>query len=312
MLKRFMTRDEYNTNKFAIRHLLQAQGDAHVFRVLPGQFPQEVAWKAAAELIAKTKADGGHAQLVRGFVLIVWFAEGDAISYTAFPCPVVRIKPASDAPATHVSTYEAADVTSAPMVFVPSSRMHPELSDAQLLSSTLQLSHVWSVPPCEMPKIRAMRRTRCALERHKFCLSPEEAVGRRPMVVYMGFFLKEYMAHASSIPVTDHFDAHASFGFPFADPHDVEAHAYPLSLAAHADALVHPKPPWTHDRSAWLPSSGALHAATLAAGEARTDCELRAHMPLFFQLYKRLECEYLTRMLSCWHPKFDWKDAEPM
>jgi hypothetical protein len=310
MPNRPTNRQEYNENKIAIHFHLQKKGDAPAFRVLQGKFADDNAWREAATLIEDARARGDQATLVRAFTLVTW-SSNDGQSefvYAAVPCPIVRTVPSMGGHATHTTTMQIGDDCRDPIVVVPSSRLHPELTDNQILSAQFSLSWVWSVPPNRMPNIRALRKARCVYEQQRYCLTPDEGVSRRTVASQVGFFLLDYLLHLSSISVNDRFDAQTSFGFPFAysDSREAAPIAFEEGIQGRINAIVNPEPPWAHDRTAWLPSVEKLHRAIQGTSNVRTPDELHVHMPNFFTVYKQLENEYIRRRRACWDPKYDW------
>lgn len=305
-----MTCAEYNANKHGVRALLQNAADPYAFRLVAGAMRDVVTWPATAVRMDELRRNGDDVTLVRGYLLVTtpFMAQvgcESEIVYSAVPCPVLRVRGPNGGKPRHETMYDGAvgGVGNGPLLFVPSSRLHPDLTDEQLMSGAFQPCHVWSVPPQYVRNIRALRDTYSAYEHRRFRFAPEESEAPRTIVTRSGFFLSEYLTSvASKLARHDHTDARLAFGMPYMPMVKDAKLAAPMDLHigdfACQDALIDPQPPWKHDRDAWLPSVDALHAAIHdTKGLARTDVLERQHH--FFQLFVKLEHEYAERRYTC-------------
>lgn len=305
-----MTRAEYNANKHAVRALLQNAADPYAFRLVAGVMRDAVMWPASAVRMKELRRQGNDVTFVRGYMLVTtpFLAQiglDNEIVYSAVPCPVLRVRDADGGKARYETVYDGSvgGAGNAPLLFVPSSRLHPELSDEQLMSGAFQPCHVWSVPPEAVQPMRALRDTHSAYERRRFCFAPEEMDAPRTIVTRSGFFLCEYLSSAASkVARYDHADARLAFGMPYMTLANDTKICAPMDMRADdfkcQDALIDPQPPWKHDRDAWLPSVGALHAAIHdTKGLACREVLERQHH--FFQLFVKLEHEYAQRRYTC-------------
>ena len=303
-----MTKDEYNAIKRLVRDHLQAAHDRNPFRVKPGKFSNMLAWPCAARRMAELYDAGNDVSLVRGYMIITMQKTPltDHNSYRAIPCPMIHVTSRADGAEYDETTMNgslAPEDAQSPILFVPSSRMHPNVSDTELLFASFALGHIWSVPIDSRACIRALRDTHCAFEKRKFCFTPEEAEAQPQIVVRIGCFAKQYFEKTTKIVVSDHVDAQIAFGFPYKQIND---RSMPLVLLTQlmdgmqTDLITDPAQPWQQDRRAWVPSVRKLHEAMRAAnGLKDDDDDFDTKRMAIEAAYAECEREYTHRRIRC-------------
>ena len=130
-----MTVQEFQAGKREIMKLLWRKGDpAPVCNVLPGWLDERAGLMAVSEYLENNK----DCRLVRGFRLIVFINAADTFSYAARSEAVVRT------PSGEIKSFikHRRGDPSMRFIFIASSRMHPDLSDANLLSGFFHLTTV--------------------------------------------------------------------------------------------------------------------------------------------------------------------------
>jgi hypothetical protein len=290
-----MTTVEYAKHKRQISALLRNPKDEPpVCNVLPGDLESH----DAARKISKLLEEDSSLKLVRGYWLITIDNCAHGFSYCARSHVLIRDQRGKLRSFTRV----AGNCARAPFIFVPSSRMHPELSDDQLLSGRFQLSTI--VGGCNMISSAIFRTKQLwsSLERVHFCASPEEAEAV-PYVVLWNFPLfPEFMTDSEKGRrlAYSHNDAAIAFGMPYRYVKDGEQVETANARIKFKDSNTMPwnvgsNETWRTEPDVWLPSTPDL-IRTLEMIYVEESVPEPLHAAVLFHLYGRLSDEYIGRI----------------
>jgi len=285
-----MKLEQYNSNKRAIRTHLCAKHDAHAILVKPGAFSPEVSLRAARLRMSELSADPeAGCRLIRGYRLV---SLGDTVSYSAVGDVVIGF-----ANGTFESLTHAPDGSQRPSVFVPSTRMHQELSDTELLSGYWLTCSVLGGSAQVVATLLRLRNNMCNFETRRLCASPEDAKARRSLAVRQFPGFAAWSKSKSMLPQSLFVDSVLSFGMPFRELRDDEMEAVYDGCYSKQQAelgkwseYVAPQHPWEFEQRMWLPSVHRLHCLIDENQEADDE--------LFYELYDTLEGEYAARLTN--------------
>jgi len=281
-----MSSSEYNKYKRQICSLLRCKEDPPpVCNVLPGKLKSYDAMK----LISQELKENPSAKLERGYKLIA-FAGSNFYGFSFHGKPLVLLRYGNGKLCCFT---RCADMyTNSPFIFVPSSRMHKELSDEQLLSGRYALCKV--VGGC-----RIATSTTLLIEPVEFCASPEEGEAR-PLIVLLRFPLFSEFWESEKGKRHARSDIE-SVGIAFGMSHRLVAENESIEslfscvaedglISWHSDTSGK----WVRKPADWLPSTGELIRA-LDMMYIDESVPEHIHPTLLFHLYGKLSDEYILR-----------------
>ena len=295
-----MTPKQYNKNKHSIRKHLCNKCDDNAVLVQPGSFLPDFALRALKVRLGELnngQDKAGISSIVRGYRLISMLGSNcniDSVMYSAVADVLIKL------PCGHYESLTKNTTTSrpnAPHIFVVSSRMHPELSDADLLTGYFLLCTVIGGPAKITATLLRLRENTCEFEKRRMCASPEDAKARRSLAVRQFPGYAKWAKSKSTLPPSTYIDAVISFGMPSRELGDVEMDqiydgTYTQSMKQIElgtwSEYVMPYEPWRFEYSRWLPSVHRLHCLI--------DENPGAEDELFHTLYAILEEEYAERL----------------
>jgi hypothetical protein len=296
---------EYNRHKFRIRQHLCAHGDPFAIVVACGHHRNETATHATGRRIRELQNDGETVKLLRGYRLttICDFEAGGQITYHADSTLVIRRENGQHECLARNRYVE----DRSRFIFVPSSRMHADLSDAQLVSGAYLLCTIVDGP---LPMLQSLLLTRDILshfERRKICASPEDATSRRLLFTRCFPFLNHWFQTACKLPPDLKTDAAVSFGCCYRELSDDECAAAledklagkELNMGPPVEpiALLEPEAPWCFEERVHLPTVEKLHAfyrCTVLSGTVWYPDQQSA----YYKFYDALQQEYSDRLVS--------------
>jgi len=294
---------EYNANKPEILKHLRAKGDPFPFVVNPGQHREELAFRETSARLAKLRSHGVNVTLLRGYRLttIHGLAQDSGLLYNASPCLVLKVGTVYEC----LSCNRDPD-SNAPIVFVPSSRMHPELTDTQLLSGSYLCCTVVGGAPMTVRALLVARNALSFFEQRKLCATPEEGVPRRLLLTRTFPLFSEWMSTCCKLPFDLITDFSISSGCCFREILDEEAEealrvvgeggVYDFGTEDPSVDMTAPDPPWVFERETWLFSVGALHDFYLESSKGTNALQNFELVSTFYLLYNKLQDEYLSRL----------------
>lgn len=300
------TLDEYNSNKVAIRRLLCRKNDPTTAYLAPGEHSPDLAPRFLRDRLAELRASGVTGfKMVRGFKLVTIGLPGSKPSFLTFNAASHVVLQHPDGSFESV-TRNGDDVEGGKYIFVPSSRMHADLTDDELLSGYWLLSTVVSGPPSIISTLVRIRSAMCSFEQRRLCGSPEDARARRSIVFrYFPSYLK-WVSKKSLLQVSIQTDATVAFGIPHRELTDEEfervfdggdADQKQITEVVSCYELTNPKEPWGFEKERWLPSVAVLHALVdevVMSDEPHSE----ENEKMLFALYDVLQDEYATRLSS--------------
>jgi hypothetical protein len=285
---------EYKQNKRQICQLLRVSSDPRpVCNILCGTLePHE----AATHIAEKLKQDP-TARLVRGYRLITFANRGFGFSFCGRSHFLLKtgdgkLQCFTRAPERCIDT---------PYIFIPSSRMHKDLSDKELLSGKFQLSTI--VGGCSM-MTSALFLTKTmwsSIERMHFCTAPEEGKAMRCVVLWNFPLFPEFLqSEEKGIRLlSSRNDAAIAFGMPYRFIEDCET----ADEVSNTRVAMNTRLPWANDlpekwikeRDVWLPSTNELLRTLelIYVEKAVPDALCTA---VLFHLYNKLSDEYIGRI----------------
>lgn len=302
-----MTVAQYNANKYGIRKHLCNGGDPRARLVRPGTCQPELAPRVVGlRLEELNRVHGGGYTLVRGYRLISMTSAVSAmrqVTYSAQSHLVIKT-PTGE----YESLTRSADDSrpTEPYIFVPSSRMHTDLTDAELLSGYWLLCTVVGGPPEITATLLRLRENMCDFEKRRLCATPEESRARRSLAIRQFPGYMKWSQLVSKLPANTYVDSVIAFGMPFRELTDAEMDVIfdgidvrqTLSGEGDTSDFLKPEPPWQFDRSMWLPSVPKLHAEVERFVEVADGHDSAADV-VFFPIYETLQEEYATRLVTC-------------
>ena len=296
----------YNMNKRAIRKHLCNTTDPKAAIVRSGNCNVDhFAARATRDRLAALHAEGKtHCKVVRGYRLVSLSDGSNSVvtaSYTARSEVVIDLGDGNYECQSSAPT----GVENDRFVFVPSSRVHPELSDDQILSGYYLLGSVVGGPPEITTTLLRLRDQMSHFDKRRLCGSPEEAVSGRSLAIrkFPGF--ARWSDTVSRLPKTVFTDASIAFGFPFREVRDDEIETMfqggdlreVISEYGTTNDFINPKPPWKFERERWLPGVETLHQLTALYSEGAQGPSFETDS-IFFPIYQRLQLEYCNRLTS--------------
>jgi hypothetical protein len=288
------TIDEFNVHKKTICKVLRARNDMLPFVVATGTLGDELAIRESA---LRVRALGDDARLVRGYRLVTVPGLRPEPTFNAIPAVCIV-----HADGTRESLHHSTSDDASKLVFVPSRRMHPDVTDDDLANATQVLCTVVVCPIPVRHSLSLVREKLSWFEQRRFTFSPEEGKPRR-LIISRAMPVFALWMQSDSLRIQTIDDALIAFGFPFRELAGDEHTEAVVSNAPHvndvydAHELLAPVPPWAFERRCWLPSVPALHAfhARILETEGE-DAAWLAHAEEYANYYRQLESEYMHRL----------------
>lgn len=277
----------YKLHAKLILPLLRCQSDPPpVANVFPGCYSET---DTPAEIRRVLLDHGDQFELIRGFKLLdlsekpdnefVWVARG---------CLCLRT-----ASGRVVSVTRDEKNQGTPFIFVPSSLLHENLSDEELLSGAYQLGNVVGGDKHIVGRLLLEGVTQSVFEKNIFVrkaidLQPIPSAVLRPYPFFQEF-LQSNDAIADRLT-----DAAISFGMPYrVATVDECLHGTSEQEANSAETLLFPRKPWMFAPDVWVPSSRLLHATLdLCISTPMSPSEQKSR---FLEVYAKLGKEYADR-----------------
>ena len=324
----FMSVGDYNMAKKRVHSALWKRGDgAPICNVLPGKY-DKVEWFLQMQKKLKTMPD--DVELVRGYKLVILISDPNCLVFGGVSHAVLRDKTTRKVECLLRDERRGND----PYIFLPSSRMHPELSDDDLLSGLYQITTVLCGDKRVVKAILEFKRTLSVFESSLFADSPETATAR-PTAKLMDFpFFWDYMRARNKLFQENAFDFAVSCGIPYKTNtnrddinianHEKEA-LEAVRKSTHltreeAQEAVAPLPPWEVCPELWLAGTEKLHRAVRLlfvednevkavevdnviceategdSGDEEEPEPVQFKRAIFFALFYQLEAEYCERI----------------
>jgi len=301
-----MTVAQYNANKHSIRNNLCNRGDAKTALVRPGIWPPDLAPRAIRARLKQLKEDGSEGYgIVRGYRLVSMTTPNSHMraTYNAQPHVVITCPNGEYESLTRNTTKSNPD---APYVFVPSSRMHTDLNDEELLSGYWLLCTVVGGPPEITGTLIHLRDTMCDFEQRRLCSSPEDSRARRSLAIRQFPGYAKWARLASKLPASVYVDSAIAFGMPSRELTEDEMdmvfageNIRTMIDIGDASEFLHPKEPWKFERERWLPSVEKLHVCVDNYTQMVYHTEHVVVEDVLFPIYEQLQTEYAMRLTNC-------------
>lgn len=302
-----MTVAQYNANKHDIRKHLCNRGDAKAALVRPGNWPPDLAPRAIGERLKQLNDDGNAGySIVRGYRLVSMTTANSRMrtTYNAQSHIVIRSPNGDYESLTRNTTKSNPD---APYVFVPSSRMHTDMDDEELLSGYWLLCTVVGGPPEITGTLIRLRDNMCDFERRRLCSSPEDSRARRSLAIRQFPGYAKWARLVSKLPESVYVDSAIAFGMPSRDLTDEEMdmvfageNIRTMMEIGDASEFLHPKEPWKFEKERWLPSVETLHVYVDRYSKmVYYTCGGGVVEDVFFPIYDQLQTEYAMRLTNC-------------
>ena len=291
-INRPMTVKEFNTMKKDITKLLRSKGDD--FPVCNVQNGCNSVPEAYMKMQLALDMPSQTSRLTRGYKLVVITDHRDLYTYAAQP--YVALKQADGSIVSFIKDERFGDT---PFIFVPSSKMHPEISDAKILSCNWKLATVVSGNSLILDMLVRVKQNMSIIERQKFAFAPENAVAAPVVRIRFFPFFKEFVEsnpHAFDNPN----DAALCFGMPYQNIKDDKTSknsrdTFIWGKTDDAMDFLEPTSSWLIDTVAWLPSVSKLHA-TMNAIYIKRNVPKALHYKLLISIYEKLGHEYKSRL----------------
>lgn len=297
-INRPMTVKEYNSRKKDILALLRRKGDPlPEANIAHGEFSSVETAMRIKEIL---KDPGNTYTLVRGYRLVI--VMDDPVLFT-YGCQSYLVLRNADGKLRCVTRGDRFQEHT--FIFVPSSRMHPELSDDELISGKHQFATIISGSRCTVEAMRISKRNMSLFEKRTYALTPETAeVIPSAYVRYFPFFVDflKRTKYAFETPA----DVAVCFGMPWRPLEDEDLDELDLATtklntvtaptAVDAVEFISPVLPWRFDRDSWLPSVPSLHAILEGMYALENAIPQNIRLALLFQTYEQLGREYYARM----------------
>jgi len=250
--------------------------------------------------MSQLHGDGKECRLIRGYKLTSLPLPDSGIESIAYSAQAVIVIQHADGRYESLACNNVSSDPS-PFVFVPSSRMHPELSDEQLLSCHFALAEIIDGPAAIVDTLIRMRCTMSRFEQRKLCRSPEEAPTVKNLMI-------RYFPHFEAwsrkrCKLCMHVDIAIAFGMATRPMTDTE-NEYILSggmteaprpLVEDRRSLTKETGEWTFERDVWLQGVAALHMFVDGTATQQGCDENEAVARVYFQCYDSLQIEYAKR-----------------
>ena len=295
--------DEFNCHKRALCAVLRSKADPLPFLIQPGALLDESASMAMGRKLDAMQEAGGTAKLLRGYRLLTVPAIGTHVTFNAVPALVI-LKSDGTKETDH---YNGVLGSTKPFVFVPSSRMHAELSDDAICSGRHMLCTV--VVGCRetLNTLRMMRDILSFFQQRKLCMKPEEGIARKWLLARPLPFFDIWFKYGCNVCPSFRIDIHVAFGFSFRALTDSE---HELAIDSEVPdeqkvfsttgytlrELVQPTGLWKTEPRIWLPTVKKLHDFYRVSSSNYTVVPGSNCMGTYVEFYKQLLSEYWARL----------------
>ena len=294
--------DEFNAHKKAICKVLRRKTDALPLLVKGGSLFDESAMMATGRRLRALQKSGEHVELLRGYRLQSVPDIGRKLTFNAIPAVVLR-----RADGSHETLHSNGDSSSKPIVFVASSRMHPELDDEQLCSGRHLLCTVVVGEQDALCALGIMKGTLSHFEQRKLCMRPEDGAVRKWVVPRVFPFFDLWVHHNCCVFPSTRIDMQIAFGFPFRELTDAEhelavdhevagARKTVFTGGFELKEMVAPTPPWKNEPRVFLPSVQKLHSLYKQHTNGFTTSPTASGLSNFVELFSTLQKEYSERL----------------
>lgn len=304
----------YNDNKVPIRRHLCKKGDPNAVLLSPGSVPSDLSPRAIRDRLRDLEAKGetGYG-IQRGYKMIaVSMPDSMAklVTYNAQSHVVIK-RPDG----TFESMTKNGTGSNEKYVFVPSSRVHTELTDEQLLSGYFLMSTVIGGPPEVTAQLLRLRVHMCEFEKRRMSSCPEEMTARRTLAVRQFPGYVKWATSECRLPDSVHIDSCIAFGMPFRELTDDEMEAMLAGESASSvlkenvaiSALVNPVTPWRVEKERWLPTASTMRDFLLSVVENDCNVDEGGLGVMLVAFYRKMEIEYAERLTTC-----EWRCKQEM
>lgn len=301
-LNRPMTKTEFKkVGKTLVRQLCCKTDSPPVCNVLPGEHTKQ----ESPSLLRQKLRDGSDSfKLIRGYKIVMIMPDDALFTYCGLPMLVLK----NTGTGKIVCLTKDDRFQHDPFIFVPSSRMHPDITDDELLSGRFDFSGILGGSEVVIDCIVRSKRHQSIFERTTYATSPEsaKAVPKAYIMFYPGFrtFVDVNREHFDSIS-----DLAVSFGMPYRvlseedDPDELARHVDKsgtifMSGTENAHTLIYPKPPWVVEKNVWLPLVPQLHRVleTICEAENSSSPDNDARYTCLSIMYTHLLSQYKQRL----------------
>ena len=301
-----MTVRVYNNNKYRIRKQLCADRDPPAVLLLPGVHHIDCSMRAVRDHLDELEAEGKTGYSIqRGYKLVQIsdvLSRINEITYNAQSEVVLK-----NPDGTYTSFSENVNKSSTRYVFVPSSRVHFELSDKQILTGYYLLATVIGGPPLIRAQLLKMRSSMCSFEWRKMASMPEELPAKRSVALRHLPGYKNWVINECRLPGANHIDMSIAFGMPYRELTETEMEKIIaggeqtdlLREEINLKDLLYISSPWHFEYDVFLPSAYKLRDFLQLLVEDGGAFNEKALELMLVKFYKEMEKEYEGRFISC-------------
>jgi hypothetical protein len=189
-------------------------------------------------------------------------------------------------------------------VFVPSSRVHTELTDEQILSGYFLLSTIIGGPPQITAQLIRLRVNMCAFEQRRMCAYPEEMTARKSLAIRQFPGYVKWATTECRLPDSCHIDVCIAFGMPFRELRDDEvecmlSEGLVLKDSMSISELVNPVHPWAIEETQFVSTAHTTRRFLMSVIENDTDVDEGGLAVMLVAFYRKMEIEYAERLAQC-------------
>ena len=327
-----MTLDDWKLCSRQVLHTLRSKGDPPPrSNIVPGTAVGERSFECIKSKLASLKAvDADNADkysIVRGYRMFTLCRPdkkkkkkksfdaraASGLCFCARPHVVIENKLTTK----YICVTQNPREDPCPYIFVPSSLMHQELSDDEVLSSTFMLCDVLGGDERLVGDLMSMKVNLTRFEQRRLTRAPGEMKAPPALYIrYFPFFPEWIESDECSLPSAFLVDIALSFGMPFRPIEEDEvkmcshydpvgpSKSYKEKSIINALDLVQPPHPWTFEKHAWVPSTSKLHDfytfAILNVDDTRKVCT-DSQETIYKRIYNHLQSEYWVRLKAFTH-----------
>lgn len=296
----------YNENKVYIRHHLCNKSDPNAVLLRPGVFPADISPRAVRDRIRELDPDGslGYSSQ-RGYKLIEVSSSNSVVKWATFNAQSqVVVKHPNG---TFESMTKNARGSDEKHVFVPSSRVHTELTDEQILSGYFLLSTIIGGPPQITAQLMRLRVNMCAFEQRRMCAYPEEMMARKSLAIRQFPGYVRWATTECRLPDSCHIDVCIAFGMPFRELRDDEVECMlsdgdtsnVLKDGTSISDLVNPVHPWAIEETQFVSTAHTTRQFLMSVIENDAGVDDSTLSVMLVAFYRKMEIEYAERLAQC-------------
>jgi hypothetical protein len=302
-----MSVKQYNYSKVEIRKHLCNPGDPNAVIVKPGDFPMDLSHRAVGDRLKQLRDAGvGGCVMQRGYRLIAITTPDSPVkrvTYNAQAHAIIKFPDGS----FESMTKPASPSDESGYIFIPSSRVHPELTDGEFLSGRWLLSTVIGGPAEIMSTLLRLRNNMCKFEQRRLCAFPEEMKARKTLVIRQFPGYLRWATASSRLPDALQIDSCIAFGMPFREMTDKELDSMldsgkpsgSIKEAVSVRELLDPKPPWEFEEEKWLETVPTMRSFIRSVCDNHECVDETALGVMLTAFYQKLEIEYASRLSNC-------------